>query len=210
MLFDFSLNIGWSNYFPCYYQTGECTYLVNSQSERGVTYTIDMKVGVCTCHEGRNGWPCKHQEAIHRHFNVPSSNFLPTTAGERAVLLKINLQLCDKLTHPPSFLQLLSSVGKQEEEDLMKASLTRTRPTRVDQGKRAAAHNRVEALFQISQVSIPSESTPPKQTPPRLHGNTSEEICSKCGEVGYISRICNSPAAPEIINKKLNQFILGK
>ncbi|XP_030843539.1 uncharacterized protein LOC115924819 [Strongylocentrotus purpuratus] len=113
--------------------------------------------------------------------------------------------------------QLLSSVRKQEEEDSMKASLTRPRQ-RVDAGKRAAAHNRVEAPVQpvqISRTSIPSESTPIQQTPhrpppPRPHGNTSEVICFKCGEVGHISRICNSPAAPEAINKKLIQFILGK
>ncbi|XP_030848565.1 paraneoplastic antigen Ma2 homolog [Strongylocentrotus purpuratus] len=132
-------------------------------------------------------------------------------------MLLINLQLRDKLSHPPSFLQLLSSVRKQEEEDSMKASLTQPRQ-RVDAGKRAAAHNRVEAPVQpvqISRTSIPSESTPIQQTPhrpppPRPHGNTSEVICFKCGEVGHISRICNSPAAPEAINKKLIQFILGK
>ncbi|XP_030847917.1 uncharacterized protein LOC115926774 [Strongylocentrotus purpuratus] len=121
-------------------------------------------------------------------------------------MLLVKLHLRDKLIHPPSFLQLLSSVRKQEQEDSMKASLTRPKQT-VDQGKRAAAHNCVEAPVQIYQASTPSESTPPKQTPPRSHGNTSEVICFKCGEVGHISKICNSPAAPEIISKKLIQFI---
>lgn len=71
------------------WQTGETTYRVTSQSDRQCQYTVDMAVGVCSCHDGVTGGACKHQAAIVKHFKVASGNFLPTSATERALLLKI-------------------------------------------------------------------------------------------------------------------------
>ena len=65
------------------------TYQVKSQSDHTLCYNVDMAVGVCSCHEGKTGGACKHQAAIVRWFQVPSSNFLPSSAAEKAVFLKI-------------------------------------------------------------------------------------------------------------------------
>ncbi|XP_041468587.1 uncharacterized protein LOC121418660 isoform X2 [Lytechinus variegatus] len=69
-------------------RTGENMYTVRSQSEEG-THAVDMKVGVCTCFVGRTGGACKHQEATIKHFNETSTNFLPSSSEERALILKI-------------------------------------------------------------------------------------------------------------------------
>ena len=37
------------------------TYLVKSKSELGVTYLVDMKLGVCSCTAAQDGSPCSHQ-----------------------------------------------------------------------------------------------------------------------------------------------------
>eukprot|EP00057_Strongylocentrotus_purpuratus_P026365 XP_011680839.1 PREDICTED: uncharacterized protein LOC753067 [Strongylocentrotus purpuratus] len=89
-------------------KTGESTYEVTSQSDRQCHYTIDMAVGVCTCHEGITGGACKHQEAIVTHFKVASSNFLPTSAKERELLLKIATGCNDNV--PSGWMDPLQSV----------------------------------------------------------------------------------------------------
>ena len=57
------------------------TYLVNSQTERGVKYLVDMKLGVCSCTAGQDGSPCSHQAAIVNHFHVASVNCIPTLSS---------------------------------------------------------------------------------------------------------------------------------
>ena len=42
----------------------ENTLLVNSQSQRGVKYLVDMNLGTCSCPGGQDGSPCSHQTAI--------------------------------------------------------------------------------------------------------------------------------------------------
>ena len=61
---------------------GNGTYLVNSQTERGVQYLVDMKLGVCSCNGGQDGSPCSHQAAIVKHFHIPSINCIPTLSPE--------------------------------------------------------------------------------------------------------------------------------
>ena len=58
------------------------TYLVNSQTERGVKYLADVKPGVCSCNVGQDGSPCCHQAAILRHFHIPNINCIPTLSPE--------------------------------------------------------------------------------------------------------------------------------
>lgn len=54
------------------------TYLVSSQTECGVQYLVDMKLGVCSCNAGQDGSPCSHQAAVVNHFHVPSVNCIPS------------------------------------------------------------------------------------------------------------------------------------
>ena len=61
----------------------EQTYLVQSQSERGVKYLVDMTVGVCSCTGGLDGSPCSHQAAIVRHYGVPSISCISTLLPQR-------------------------------------------------------------------------------------------------------------------------------
>ena len=60
---------------------GKC-YHVKSTSQRGVAYVVDMLVGVCTCPQGLDGSPCKHQAAIAIHYGTPSINCIPTLAPQ--------------------------------------------------------------------------------------------------------------------------------
>jgi len=40
------------------------TFLVNSMSECGVKYLVDMQLGTCSCIAGKDGSPCSHQAAV--------------------------------------------------------------------------------------------------------------------------------------------------
>ena len=110
------------NWFNFYYQTGESIFSVTSQSNRAINYIIDMKVGVCTCHDGQTGGACKHQEAVLHHHAVPCSNFLPTTPSERAVLLKIatGSKSCGICLWYPNF-QIMFQEGKVKFQSMTKA-----------------------------------------------------------------------------------------
>ena len=55
-------------------------FTVRSKTERGVIYTVDMTVGVCTCPQGIDGSPCSHQAAVAIHYNKASINCIPTLA----------------------------------------------------------------------------------------------------------------------------------
>ncbi|KAJ8247334.1 hypothetical protein GJAV_G00245110 [Gymnothorax javanicus] len=52
-------------------------YLVMSESNPDHKYEVDMVHGMCTCHVGLNGAPCKHQYAVMKYHNIRSFNFLP-------------------------------------------------------------------------------------------------------------------------------------
>ena len=58
-------------------------FYVNSRSERGLIYTIDMHLGTCSCPQGINGAPCSHQAAISKYFHIYSINSIPTLFPER-------------------------------------------------------------------------------------------------------------------------------
>lgn len=40
-------------------------------------YFVDMDVEVCTCPVGKNGAPCKHQQAVALKYNLSTTQFLP-------------------------------------------------------------------------------------------------------------------------------------
>ena len=47
-------------------------HLMNSHSECGVKYQVDIKLRVCSCNAGQDGFPCSHQAAIVKYFHTPS------------------------------------------------------------------------------------------------------------------------------------------
>ena len=53
-------------------------FTVKSKTERGVFYTVDTIVGVCTCPQGIDGSPCSHQAAVVIHYEKASINCIPT------------------------------------------------------------------------------------------------------------------------------------
>ena len=65
----------------------DSTYKIASQSKPGVQYVVDMAVGVCSCHVGYTGGPCKHQSAIAMTLKVSSWNMLPVNNAEMRQLL---------------------------------------------------------------------------------------------------------------------------
>ena len=54
-------------------------FLVESQTEKGVSYLVDMNLGVCGCCDGL---PCSHQAAVVKYFHIPSVNCIPTLSSE--------------------------------------------------------------------------------------------------------------------------------
>ena len=65
------------------------SYLVNSQTEVGVQYFVDMEIGVCSCNAGRDGSPCSHQAVVVRHYKIFSINCIPVTSEARQLLAKV-------------------------------------------------------------------------------------------------------------------------
>lgn len=63
------------------------TYLVNSQTDRGVKYVVNMELGICSCNAGRDGSPCSHQAAIVKHYHIPSVNCIPSLSAESRQLV---------------------------------------------------------------------------------------------------------------------------
>ena len=57
------------------------TFLVNSQSQRGVKYVVDMNLGVCSCVGGQDGSPCSHHAAIAKLFGIYSINCVSTISS---------------------------------------------------------------------------------------------------------------------------------
>ena len=56
---------------------GEKLYKVPSCSNMGVTYLVDMNIGLCECKKGLDGSPCKHQYLLWSNRISGSPNFLP-------------------------------------------------------------------------------------------------------------------------------------
>ena len=57
------------------------TFLINSQSQRGVNYLVDMNLGVCSRIGGQDGSPCSHQAAIAKLFGIYSVNCVSTISS---------------------------------------------------------------------------------------------------------------------------------
>ena len=55
-------------------------FTVKSKTDRTISYTVDMTVGVCTCPQGIDGSPCSHQAAVSIHYGTASINCIPTIA----------------------------------------------------------------------------------------------------------------------------------
>ncbi len=60
----------------------DCTFTVDSQSERGIKYLVDMTLGVCSCTAGQDGSPCSHQATVVKHYHIPAVNCIPTLSPE--------------------------------------------------------------------------------------------------------------------------------
>ena len=88
-------------------------YLVSSQTEQGVKYLVDMKLGACSCTAGQDGSPCSHQAAIVRHFRVPSINCIPTLSPQTRQQLAV-IAVGPKAVQDPSF---YASLHQKKQED---------------------------------------------------------------------------------------------
>ena len=77
-------------------------FTVKSKTERGVLYTVDMTVGVCTCPQGIDGSPCSHQAAVAIHYDKASINCIPTLAPAIR-LIYAQIALGEKAEKNPAF-----------------------------------------------------------------------------------------------------------
>ena len=90
----------------------ENTFLVHSQTERGVKYLVDMNLGLCSCAGGQDGSPCSHQAAIAKLYGVYSINCI-STISSRARKILATIALGDKAIQEDQF---YTSLHQQEEE----------------------------------------------------------------------------------------------
>ena len=88
------------------------TFLVNSQSERGVKYLVDR---VCSCNAGKDGSLCSHQAAIVKHFHIPCVNCIPTLSPETRQHLAM-IAIGPQAVQDPNFYSSLHQ--KKHEESL--------------------------------------------------------------------------------------------
>lgn len=69
----------------------EFKFLVKSQCEGSVVYTVDLKVGICDCINGQTGKACKHQIACSEKFLVRLPQVYLNTPENRQRLVGIAL-----------------------------------------------------------------------------------------------------------------------
>ena len=96
------------------------SYLINSQTEVGVKYLVDMEIGVCSCNAGRDGSPCSHQTAVVRHYKIFSINCIPVTSEARQLLAKVAV---GNSSLPPEFYSSLHEKKVIPQEKKQKDSL---------------------------------------------------------------------------------------
>ena len=82
------------------------TYLVNSQTERGVKYLVNMELGICSCIAGRDGSPCSHQAAIVKCYHVKSVNCVPVLSPDSRQLLATIALGCNSIQAPQFYSSL--------------------------------------------------------------------------------------------------------
>ena len=54
------------------------SYIVESQSQPGQFWNVNMKNGFCECPQGSSRGPCKHKAAVHKYFKVAEFSILPS------------------------------------------------------------------------------------------------------------------------------------
>ena len=58
-------------------------FCVESESNPGAYYEVNMKTGFCSCYIGRTRAPCKHKRSIHHHFGIAEFSVLPTQSPQQ-------------------------------------------------------------------------------------------------------------------------------
>ena len=58
-------------------------FYVESESNQGAFYEVDMNTGFCSCYIGRTRAPCKHKSSVHYHYGVAGFNVLPTQSPQQ-------------------------------------------------------------------------------------------------------------------------------
>ncbi|XP_066958989.1 uncharacterized protein [Macrobrachium rosenbergii] len=69
----------------------EYKMFVKSQSEDTVTYTVDLRLGICDCTMGNTGKVCKHQVACSEKFLLALPQIFSSTPEKRQWLARIAL-----------------------------------------------------------------------------------------------------------------------
>ena len=64
----------------------DSTFQVPSESKPAVMYDVNTAVGMCTCHVGSTGAPCKHQFLVGQTFRLSTLNDLPVDCPDMRLL----------------------------------------------------------------------------------------------------------------------------
>ncbi|XP_064622685.1 uncharacterized protein LOC135484914 [Lineus longissimus] len=167
-------------------QLSSNVYTVPSETKKDTIYTVNTEVGLCTCHIGKNGGPCKHQVAVSKKFQVASLNIIPVTSAEsRQLLYKVatgkdvspewftslwddtrivprreQVEFCENDCSNADTLVSMSLAGSSHEKSHGTESSTSTSPTRLQLQKDSLAlQNTVHKQFDARQITRSSSSS---------------------------------------------------
>lgn len=68
---------------------GGAVYIVNSSSQEGIAYTVDLSIGTCSCISGNTGSVCKHQLAASQYSAVRLPQLYTCSPAEKELLFKV-------------------------------------------------------------------------------------------------------------------------
>ena len=195
----------------CIQQT-ECknVYIVQSKTDRTMSYTVDMIVGVCTCPQGIDGSPCLHQAAVSIHYGRASINCIPTISPKvRQIYAQIAIG--DKASTNISFYgSLHSNVSNCEDTDMFHADFNSLSFDLIRAGARddsinaKVSESQSEDYRQRAQNACLQISTIANDLKEKLEGTTNEQLLF--GVEKFVSRYSKLKNSVPLLTSSLHRF----
>ena len=95
-------------------QISEFVFMVESEKDSNVQYSVDMKSGICACKKGANKAPCKHKFAISKHYGVSQFFCLPENDIEAK---KIYCTIAMGYSQPTSWYRGITDTGDCDDNE---------------------------------------------------------------------------------------------
>ena len=91
------------------------SYIVESQSQPGQFWNVNMKNGFCECPQGSSRGPCKHKAAVHKYFKVAEFSVLPS--NDNRIKAMYHFIAVGKVMDPDHYCGLITDQSNQMDED---------------------------------------------------------------------------------------------